>query len=47
MSLGELAGRPGRRMEEQRALAAAKNGDLATLEQLLEAGTLPGAGHTR
>ena len=27
-------------MEEQRALAAAKNGDLATLEQLLEAGIL-------
>uniref|UniRef100_A0A4W2D826 Uncharacterized protein n=1 Tax=Bos indicus x Bos taurus TaxID=30522 RepID=A0A4W2D826_BOBOX len=27
-------------MEEQRALAAAKDGDLATLEQLLEAGTL-------
>lgn len=27
-------------MEEQRALTAAKNGDLATLEQLLEAGAL-------
>lgn len=27
-------------MEEQRALAAAKDGDLATLEQLLEAGAL-------
>lgn len=40
VSLGEPAGRPGRRMEEQRALAAAKDGDLATLEQLLEAGTL-------
>ncbi|XP_070224705.1 espin-like protein isoform X2 [Bos mutus] len=40
VSLGEPAGRPGRRMEEQRALTAAKDGDLATLEQLLEAGTL-------
>ncbi|XDB48117.1 hypothetical protein AB1E18_001700 [Capra hircus] len=40
MSLGQLAGRPGWRMEEQRALTAAKDGDLDTLEQLLEAGTL-------
>lgn len=33
-------GWPGRRMEGQRALAAAKDGDLATLKRLLEAGAL-------
>lgn len=36
----EPAGWLGWRMEEQRALTAAKDGDLAALEQLLEAGAL-------
>uniref|UniRef100_A0AC11EP03 Espin like n=1 Tax=Ovis aries TaxID=9940 RepID=A0AC11EP03_SHEEP len=40
MSLGQPAGRLGWMMEEQRAFTAAKDGDLHTLEQLLEAGTL-------